>query len=274
MSSVKVCLSFGKQHHEVELLSRENSNNTTSFEALQSTLATLTGVPPSQQKIIAKGGTVVREHNISQIVQQLQSNYTAVNTMSSTKWMLLRTGSSPLGESHSNIRVASQPVRIPIFAAVNVSQSTISEEPVADAEDLLTATAPSASTSPAIMYTPLSSSSISSGVQVLCCEPSDEWWDPVQNSDLNWWQPIVDVVETAEQVIVYAELPGLSKDKFVINLHEEYLFISGTKYTKNFQRRVALPSSLKRQREQYPQNTVTGSEYRDGLLTIYLAKLR
>jgi hypothetical protein len=261
MSSVKVCLSFGKQHHEVELLSRENSN-TTSFEALQSTLATLTGVPPSQQKIIAKGGTLVREHNISQIIHQLQSNSANINnTISSPKWMLLRTGPSPLGESHSSILTA-QPVRIPIFT-VNESQTTISGEPVeAEAE----ANAPSASSSPTLPRTPSSCSS--SGVKILCCEPSDEWWDPFYHSDLHWWQPTVDVVETPEQVIVYAELPGLSKDKFVVNLHEEHLFISGTKYLKNFQRRVVLPSSVKSLRD-----IEIHSEYADGLLTIHLAKI-
>jgi len=253
MSSVKVNLVFGKQNHQVELTS-------SSFETLQTTLASLTGVPPSQQKIIAKGGGVVRENNIAQIIieqQQLQSNG------STPKWMLLRTGSS-LGENTSNVPPITLPVRIPIFAAVNDSQSAICGEP--EAEDELTASAPSASSSP-LLGTPFSASE----VKILCCEPSDEWWDPVHHPDLSWWQPTIDVVENAQQVIVYAELPGLSKDKFVVNLHEEYLFISGTKYMKNFQRRVLLPPSLKHQQSSQHHRGIR-SEYSDGLLTIYFTK--
>jgi len=254
MSSVKVSLVFGKQNHQVELTS-------SSFEALQTTLANLTGVPPSEQKIIAKGGGVVRENNIAQIIEQLQSNRSTPN---SPKWMLLRTGSSLLGENTSNIPPFTLPVPIPIFAVVNDSQSTICGEPASEVDEL-TASAPSASSSP-MLDTPFSAS----GVKILCCEPSDEWWDPVHHPDLSWWQPTIDVVENAQQVIVYAELPGLSKDKFVVNLHEEYLFISGTKYMKNFQRRVILPPSLKRQ--QSMQHRQIRSEYSDGLLTIYLTE--
>lgn len=264
LDSFKVVISFGKFQYDVEV-KIDFQDLPSSFENLQRTLAALSNVPPSQQKLISKG-VVIQAHNLGEVV--LRSQTQSPNPTDSTspklsgglKWMLLRTGHDSSVILNPPPISQSQPMRIAIFGG------RTEESPSALEDDV--ASAPDASTSP-LLSSPLSAQP-SSSIKILYCEPnSDEWWDPVHHSDLNWWKPVVDVVETEHQVTVYAELPGVAIDKVVVNISQEFMFISGTKQEKNFQRRIQLPPAVHNVRN---LRQTTHSEYRNGLLTIRLVK--
>jgi len=94
------------------------------------------------------------------------------------------------------------------------------------------------------------------------------------------WQPSVDVSETDDEIIVKAELPGLTHDDINISLTDNVLTIKGEKKQEkedkgenyhrversygNFQRTFTLPSSV--------QSENTKATFKDGILTINIPK--
>ena len=54
------------------------------------------------------------------------------------------------------------------------------------------------------------------------------WMGPVSFSEFNW-HPTVDVGETNDEVVVKAEMPGMSKDDIEINVEDNQLTLSGEK---------------------------------------------
>jgi len=94
------------------------------------------------------------------------------------------------------------------------------------------------------------------------------------------WAPVVDVGETAEAVVVKAELPGINAKDIELTVNDDTLTLAGkreeTKEEKGktwhrverscgaFLRTIALPASV--------EGTRAEAESRDGLLTITIPK--
>ena len=94
------------------------------------------------------------------------------------------------------------------------------------------------------------------------------------------WLPAVDLYEDKDNIVVKAELPGMSKEQIEISLHEGVLTLSGERQTEEkfknaevyrsecfegrFQRTVSLPSPV--------QADKVSASYKDGILTITLPK--
>lgn len=93
------------------------------------------------------------------------------------------------------------------------------------------------------------------------------------------WIP-VDVMETGEEVILRAELPGVKPDAVKVNVEDNVLTLSGEKKLENedrrdqylrieryygkFSRAFSLPH--------YVDSTRIAAEYREGILTLHLPK--
>jgi HSP20 family protein len=94
------------------------------------------------------------------------------------------------------------------------------------------------------------------------------------------WVPAIDLFEDKENLIVKAELPGLTKNEIDISLHEGALSISGERkptepqedssayrterFYGRFQRTVALPKEV--------EGDKVKAAYNDGILTVTLPK--
>jgi len=94
------------------------------------------------------------------------------------------------------------------------------------------------------------------------------------------WNPVVDISESDEDIVVYAEIPGLSKDEVKISIQDNVLTLSGEKKKENekkgknyhrversygfFERSFSLPSSIASEKVK--------ASYKDGILTIVLPK--
>ncbi len=94
------------------------------------------------------------------------------------------------------------------------------------------------------------------------------------------WTPAIDLVETKDNVVVRAELPGMKKEDIEVTLHEGALNISGERksekkveaqgvyrserYFGRFQRAVTLPSPVAADKVK--------ADYKDGILTVTLPK--
>ncbi len=112
-------------------------------------------------------------------------------------------------------------------------------------------------------------------------------WAPTTSREESEWFPFgnfnvpsVDVEETDSEVIVRAEMPGLEKDEFSIELHDNRLYIKGEKKQKSedkkrnyhrvecsygsFTRSVQLPSEVDVDK--------ANAEYKHGVLNITLPK--
>ena len=95
------------------------------------------------------------------------------------------------------------------------------------------------------------------------------------------WLPSVDVSETGEEIVVRAELPGLSKDDVELNLQDNVLTLKGEKKQENkeekedyhrversygsFSRSFTLPAGVD------PENVQ--ASFKDGVLVIALPKV-
>jgi len=92
--------------------------------------------------------------------------------------------------------------------------------------------------------------------------------------------PTIDVEETDQEVIVRAEIPGLEKDEFSVEVGKDALYLHGEKkhesetngrnyYRKecsygSFSRTIALPCEVKTDK--------TAAEYKNGVLRVRLPK--
>lgn len=92
--------------------------------------------------------------------------------------------------------------------------------------------------------------------------------------------PLVDVIDADEELIIYAEVPGVSKEDVKVKIHNDVLTISGTRKEPvmpekancivserefgEFMRSIRLP---------YPVDVnKVSAEYKDGILKITLPK--
>jgi HSP20 family molecular chaperone IbpA len=278
---LKVNLMWGKESIELEI------TRNISFANLQQMVYQRTGVLPIHQKLLAKG-------EISAVLftnQDRWSRWIDTNkNLKQTKLMLMGSKrevySQQRQQEETLSNLASNSAIIPICS----------------------------SSSPSIVYTDNnttnspnsighgSNSSSRSGqkcVTIYRCPPSDDWWDSNDDSEpdnnninnsnednqsyynLNWWQPSVDIVENRQGVFLYIELPGIAKDQFVVNFHDRFLYISGTRRQRNFQRRVALDAygnvEFIQVREETPQDHIQSQcgcgSFDDGVLRIKLIKV-
>lgn len=100
------------------------------------------------------------------------------------------------------------------------------------------------------------------------------------SSVFSGWTPAVDLIETKDNVVVRAELPGMKRDDIEVTLHEGALNIAGErKAEKNveegglhrserffgrFQRAITLPAPVAADKVK--------ADYKDGILTVTLPK--
>lgn len=94
------------------------------------------------------------------------------------------------------------------------------------------------------------------------------------------WSPSVDISETEDEVVVTAELPGMSKEDIKISLQDNVLYLKGEKKQekeskgKNFHRIERRYGSFQRAFS-LPVAVITDkikANYRNGVLTIRLPK--
>ncbi|MBN1588642.1 MAG: Hsp20/alpha crystallin family protein [Pirellulales bacterium] len=98
--------------------------------------------------------------------------------------------------------------------------------------------------------------------------------------DFGAWSPAVDLAETDTEYTVRAELPGLAPEDLEVSVTENQLVLSGEKKETteqnekgyyhsesrygSFRRNIPLPGAV--------DSTKVDAEYRNGVLTIHLAK--
>jgi HSP20 family protein len=99
-------------------------------------------------------------------------------------------------------------------------------------------------------------------------------------ASLSRWAPAVDVYETDDNIVVKAELPGLDPKDLDVRIEDNTLFLKGERKLEkevreqnyhrversygSFARSLALPSSVDPDK--------TSAEYKDGVLTLTMAK--
>ena len=67
-------------------------------------------------------------------------------------------------------------------------------------------------------------------------------------------EPMVDVFEEKDHLLVLAELPGISKDDVRIDLEDDVLTISAEKKDKKYRKEVLLPRSVSKEKMQVSCN--------------------
>jgi HSP20 family protein len=67
-------------------------------------------------------------------------------------------------------------------------------------------------------------------------------------------EPMVDVFEEADHLLVLAELPGIGKDDVRIDLEDDVLTISAEKRDKKYRKEVLLPRSVSKEKMQVSCN--------------------
>ena len=94
------------------------------------------------------------------------------------------------------------------------------------------------------------------------------------------WAPLVDIYDSKDNLVVKADLPGLSKDDIEVSIQENILIISGEKkqelnvseneylrterFYGNFHRAITLPAEVDRAKSQ--------ANFKDGVLELILPK--
>ncbi len=92
--------------------------------------------------------------------------------------------------------------------------------------------------------------------------------------------PLIDVVDTKDELVIYAELPGVNKDDVKVKIHNNILTISGERKEPELPEKA---NCLIREREfgkfmrsvrlPYPVDvSKVSAEYKDGILKITLPK--
>ena len=110
-------------------------------------------------------------------------------------------------------------------------------------------------------------------------------WTPVRNGNhaptVNEWAPLSDVIETGDEYLIRADLPGVNKNELSVTLEHGELVIKGTRPAEQqlaegaeylfserpfgvFTRTFKMPSSADASRIQ--------AEFKDGVLTVRVAK--
>lgn len=92
--------------------------------------------------------------------------------------------------------------------------------------------------------------------------------------------PLIDIVDTKDELVIYAELPGVNKDDVKVKIHNNILTISGERKEPELPEKA---NCLIREREfgkfmrsvrlPYPVDvSKVSAEYKDGILKITLPK--
>jgi HSP20 family protein len=107
-------------------------------------------------------------------------------------------------------------------------------------------------------------------------------FEPVRSnaSEETEWAPLVDVIESADEYLIRAEIPGVNKSDLSVTLEDGYLFIKGkrnaeplaegSRYLNTetaygpFSRTIELPSSADAAKIE--------ASYKDGILSVRVAK--
>jgi len=280
---LKVNLMWAKESIELEI------TRNISFANLQQMVYQRTGVLPIHQKLLAKGET----SSVLFTNQERWSRWIDTNkNLKQTKLMLMGSKREVYSQQRQQEETLSTLARtstvihtIPIGSPSSSAPSSSDNNTANSQNSIALATSTSTTTTP----------SGQKCVTIYRSPPSDDWWDSNDDSEdnnnnnnqdtyynLNWWQPTVDIVENRQSVFLYIELPGIPKDQFVVNFHEKFLYISGTRRQRNFQRRVALDAFgnvefIQQVREETPHDHVHSQcgcgSFDDGVLRIKLIKV-
>jgi HSP20 family protein len=78
------------------------------------------------------------------------------------------------------------------------------------------------------------------------------------------WLPSIDLTETKDKLVVKAELPGLEANDVDLTITDDILTIKGEKYAGTFERRIKLPTLVKKDK--------IDATFDKGVLTISLPK--
>jgi len=79
-------------------------------------------------------------------------------------------------------------------------------------------------------------------------------------------EPIVDVFDEEDHILVIAELPGVSEDKIKVELTGDILNLTASDTDKKYAKEILLPSKVKSQSLE--------TTYKNGILEIKLGKER
>ena len=77
-------------------------------------------------------------------------------------------------------------------------------------------------------------------------------------------EPLVDVFEESDHVLVVAELPGVSPDDVHVELKDDILIIAAQRGTKKYHKEVLLPESFSHKK--------MSQQCRNGVLEIKLSR--
>ncbi len=77
-------------------------------------------------------------------------------------------------------------------------------------------------------------------------------------------EPLVDVIEEKDKVIVIAEIPGVEKDKIDVRVKDKTLVISASDKDRKYYKEVELPAEVK------PETAK--AKYKNGVLEVVLEK--
>ena len=106
-----------------------------------------------------------------------------------------------------------------------------------------------------------------------------QFFEPRHSSGLTSWEPPVDVLETALDVVIFVALPGVSPDEVRLTIEGDYLAISGTRRPPRELRtatihRLELPQSQFFRRVAIPSGRygAINRSMADGCLVITLSK--
>ena len=106
-------------------------------------------------------------------------------------------------------------------------------------------------------------------------------WTTLRGNSNVAWEPFVDIYETADEVVVHAELPGMNREDIELTMEKGVLTLSGQRQANNdapadsylrlerrygrFVRSFALPGVV--------DHDNIKAEYANGVLTVRLPKL-
>jgi len=78
------------------------------------------------------------------------------------------------------------------------------------------------------------------------------------------WEPIVDIYDEKDHVLIVVELPGVSKDKIKIDIAGDILNLTASNHNRKYAKEILLPGRVK------PASLKTS--YKNGLLEITLER--
>ncbi|MEI6692568.1 MAG: Hsp20/alpha crystallin family protein [Chlorobium sp.] len=77
-------------------------------------------------------------------------------------------------------------------------------------------------------------------------------------------EPITDVFDESDEIVIIAEMPGINEEDIVVSLNDDIVDISTNNSKKNYRKELLLPFK--------PNNTIIQQKYTNGILEIRIKK--